>query len=477
MLRRFDEALTIRAYTRKIKPVETALAKTLATLFRKQGVAFVRAFQDHTSELRESDTPYDTLSTIDIGAVAKAIGKSYVLGATTTGQEFALGVKFNLKNPRAVEYFNQRGLDLLNELNDTTRSDIHDLISEGLEAGYNYAKIAQQIRSQFVDYSARRAKTVAVTEAARAFQAGNYGAVLDATGTGLEFEKSWLAEGNACPICAANADDDWIAFGSAFNSGDDYPPAHPNCRCANLYRRLTNDSDTELLDTPTDNIDIPAFPLGYTFDIGAIDPRLDAVKALTTFKIGDKKTVLATEKALDKLFPNNKSVWSGKLSYPTMNAAAAYNPHSGDIKINPLLLVQKDPMWRDTSVRGIIHELIHARSEGIFDVKKAGLGWEEAIVEGLAQQYGYGIAHKLGYATRSVEDFTADYVNMPYYKRWIAPLNAVLDDLKIDHGTYYADMLGKTSTYRSKYVKDALIAQYGEDIGMTRFNVLNAIMQ
>lgn len=242
VLRRFDEALTIRAYTRKIKPVETALAKTLATLFRKQGVAFVRAFQDHTSELRESATPYDTLSTIDIGAVAKAIGKSYVLGATTTGQEFALGIKFDLKNPRAVAYFNDRGLELLKELNEKTRNDIHDLISEGLEAGYNYAKIAAQIRSRFVDYSAKRAKTVAATEATRAFQAGNYGAVLDATGTGLEFEKSWLAEGNACPICAANEAQDWIDFGSSFDSGDDYPPAHPNCRCATLYKRIGSDS-------------------------------------------------------------------------------------------------------------------------------------------------------------------------------------------------------------------------------------------
>lgn len=233
----FEETLTIRAYTRKIKPVETALVKTLATLFRKQGVAFVRALQDHTSELRESDTPYDTLSSVDIGAVARAIGKSYVLGATTTGQEFGLGIKFNLKNPRAIAYFNDRGLELLKELNDTTRSDIAKIISDGLDAGYNYAKIARAIRNQFVDYSARRAKTVAVTEAARAFQAGNYGAVLDATGTGLEFEKSWLAEGNACPICEANAGEDWIAFGSAFSSGDPYPPAHPNCRCANLYRR------------------------------------------------------------------------------------------------------------------------------------------------------------------------------------------------------------------------------------------------
>ena len=32
-------------------------------------------------------------------------------------------------------------------------------------------------------------------------------------------------------VCEGNADDGPIAVGETFSSGDERPPAHPNCRC------------------------------------------------------------------------------------------------------------------------------------------------------------------------------------------------------------------------------------------------------
>jgi hypothetical protein len=52
------------------------------------------------------------------------------------------------------------------------------------------------------------------------------------------YNQSGLAEGKRvllaeepCPICEDNADDGIIDFDETFNSGDDFPPFHPNCEC------------------------------------------------------------------------------------------------------------------------------------------------------------------------------------------------------------------------------------------------------
>lgn len=44
-----------------------------------------------------------------------------------------------------------------------------------------------------------------------------------------ETEKSWV--GGTCETCQENADEGWIDMDEQFPSGDDEPPAHPNCDC------------------------------------------------------------------------------------------------------------------------------------------------------------------------------------------------------------------------------------------------------
>lgn len=42
-------------------------------------------------------------------------------------------------------------------------------------------------------------------------------------------EKQWV--GGTCEVCMENADAGWIDIDEDFPSGDDEPPAHPNCAC------------------------------------------------------------------------------------------------------------------------------------------------------------------------------------------------------------------------------------------------------
>ena len=48
--------------------------------------------------------------------------------------------------------------------------------------------------------------------------------------SGLEWDKQWTAEPDACDICM-NLDGEEVGVRDAFSSGDMAPPAHPNCRC------------------------------------------------------------------------------------------------------------------------------------------------------------------------------------------------------------------------------------------------------
>lgn len=302
-LRELREAITIRAYSRRIAPLETRVALAAARFFRKQGIAYGHLVRDafglREAEIQPDVAPLlDTLS-IDLGTLAAEITKCYVTGQVAANADYALGIKFDLKNPRAVAYAKERATELLRELDKTTKDDIQQLVINAVENGTSPQVLARSIASLFVSYARKergkqsRAERVAITEVGRAYQAGNYGAILDASGTGLEFEKSWLPVANACPICQANADQGWIAFGAAHSSGSQYPPAHPSCRCAELYRRAAK-SPTAILNKKVYNAEKSIRNQTYE---SAFVFAPDGTQLL--FKDGTRDTVEFTDKELD----------------------------------------------------------------------------------------------------------------------------------------------------------------------------------
>ena len=72
------------------------------------------------------------------------------------------------------------------------------------------------------------AETVAGVEVASAIEAE----VLDSLQSQGFLTIAWIAMPGACPLCLANADQGGIPIGTAFASGDLYPPAHSHCRCS-----------------------------------------------------------------------------------------------------------------------------------------------------------------------------------------------------------------------------------------------------
>lgn len=94
---------------------------------------------------------------------------------------------------------------------------------------------ADKLRDAYADKLLRkRATTIARTEVARAASEGRYLGWEAGVESGLidnTSVKEWIAEPDACPICA-EMDGKTVKWDDTFEFGGMMPPAHPNCRCA-----------------------------------------------------------------------------------------------------------------------------------------------------------------------------------------------------------------------------------------------------
>ncbi|MDR1533395.1 MAG: phage head morphogenesis protein, partial [Clostridiales bacterium] len=115
----------------------------------------------------------------------------------------------------------------------------------------NHPKMAaenaeKKAREKAVRYAERqhryRARTIARTELAAAYNQGHYGAAKDAQAKGYigDCKKIWLTadDGIVCPICS-EMDGEERNMEDMFSIGVHLPPAHPGCRCAVAYEEVS----------------------------------------------------------------------------------------------------------------------------------------------------------------------------------------------------------------------------------------------
>lgn len=114
---------------------------------------------------------------------------------------------------------------LVKGVNNTTRDRLVNSIQTSLKLGESVDQARDRIASIIDDPA--RAETIARTESVNAYQAGmlSYG---NATGSTT---KTWQTAADPCPICEGNESDGDLDMDDTFSSGDDSPPAHPNCQC------------------------------------------------------------------------------------------------------------------------------------------------------------------------------------------------------------------------------------------------------
>jgi hypothetical protein len=240
---------------RILQPLERKLERELGHAFRMQRRSFLRMFRrtrSHFPEpvLRETLSPDDweplftaaELATIRLFEQPLTAIQAAALraGGRAALADLGLGLSFDLAHPEAVAWLQRVPLERIAGINATTREQIRTILVNAVEHGQGYQETARQIAATFTSYGTpdvtkairSRAHMISITETGNAYSEGALVVSRDLKRAGLEMEKAWLAEADACPICDGNASEDWIPLDQPFSSGDDAPTAHPSCRCA-----------------------------------------------------------------------------------------------------------------------------------------------------------------------------------------------------------------------------------------------------
>ncbi len=270
----FEEAVT-RGNQRKkmerlIQPLETALRKA----FREQGSLVGRKFRQVKHFFSEAGDPFERhnawlnlkfsealpasefnliwsqvqMETVKLFAapIDAAVAKALEYGGIAMLGELGMKVRFDLKNPRAVDYLKNYGADLVKGINESTRNTLQTLITQAADEGWSYKRTAEAIIDRFEEFAVgrpqahidSRAHLIAVTETGNAYEEGNRVVAKDLQDAGLTMEKSWSTVGDSkvSEGCIANEADGWIAIDQAHASGHQRPLRFPGCRCEERYR-------------------------------------------------------------------------------------------------------------------------------------------------------------------------------------------------------------------------------------------------
>lgn len=175
-------------------------------------------------------------------ATKDGMGKVMEQSGKDTIAETGVDGTFDLQNPRALDFLNKHALENTNSYSDTMKEDLALEVQQGVEQGQSVDQIAAAIGDFFDDQSDYRAERLARTETIDAYAQGNLEGYRQ---SGVVTGKEWLFDGGECKsgICPTNVDDGVIGLDETFSSGDDAPPAHPNCECA--LQPITGDDNSE----------------------------------------------------------------------------------------------------------------------------------------------------------------------------------------------------------------------------------------
>jgi hypothetical protein len=120
-------------------------------------------------------------------------------------------------------------------ISDTTRDEIRQIVTDAFANNTSAAELAQKIQEATM-FSDARAAMIAKTESSMAMIGGNF--------------KTWALSGMVKSLrwllsedhdieddCDLN-DGQVVPFGETFDSGDFYPPVHPNCECSVMVEAI-----------------------------------------------------------------------------------------------------------------------------------------------------------------------------------------------------------------------------------------------
>jgi len=242
-------------------PIEDELAVLWSNAFAREwtalraGLARYRTLFPQISEA-EGDDPGRVVAMLAalqnrrMDAVARAVYakvvKAYLAGHSYASEQLLVQADFNVPQVRATAWLRSHAAEMVTKVDDTTRSRVAAIVTQGMEEGWSYGKVEADLKRLYSGFRVSvpqrhimtRARLIAVNEAAVGFGQGQKELYTWLGATGMKIEKSWLSTGepNTCEVCEGNSGEGWIPADQAFGSGDEVEPAHPACRCTTLLQ-------------------------------------------------------------------------------------------------------------------------------------------------------------------------------------------------------------------------------------------------
>lgn len=146
------------------------------------------------------------------------------------------GIPISYEGPpmeQAIKWAREHCAKLVTKMDDETKARLAQAVAEAIENKKGIPGLARNIRDEFENMSKFRSQMIARTETCDALEQSFLTRAADMGITG----KEWVTF-DPCDICAANGDEGVVPLDHVFSSGDDAPPAHPNCRCALAPARM-----------------------------------------------------------------------------------------------------------------------------------------------------------------------------------------------------------------------------------------------
>lgn len=147
-----------------------------------------------------------------------------------------LGIRFDVANPKAVDWAREHATELIDGLDATSRQAVREAIADGIEDS-DLSGAFDVILEAIGDDA--RAEVIARTEAATAINEGQRQAWDQAVEKGLLSEDAvrvWITTPGCCDLCEQLDGETAPLNGSYPSPGEDGPPLHPNCRCTEGIR-------------------------------------------------------------------------------------------------------------------------------------------------------------------------------------------------------------------------------------------------
>ena len=212
--------------------------------FEKQALIYIASLDN--LEVLEKDS-------FDLEDLKKLLEDVYFLGLEEEKQKLEhhletywyIAPEIFLDNKEAIKYAEKHSAELIKQIDETTKNEMKDLITESLKNSLSINRIAEKIKDKFDKYSVYRASLIAQMETAIAYSQATR------RQNDIFTKKLWIVgwkravtqkDSRVRQSHLENEAEGWIPKNQVFSSGDDNAPFGFFCRCRVDYSLVNPES-------------------------------------------------------------------------------------------------------------------------------------------------------------------------------------------------------------------------------------------